>query len=55
MTVAELWEHYENMKREADAIERERDSLLDELQDLRTEMRETVAAIEAIQGEIDWG
>ena len=55
MTVAELWEHYENMKHEADAIERERDSLLDELQDLRTEMRLTITVIEEIQGEIDWG
>ena len=55
MTVAELWEHYENMVAQDDHLVYQITELENERADIRTEIRKTVAAIEVIQGEIDWG
>ena len=55
MTVGELWEHYENMVAQDDHLVHLITELENERADVRTEIRETIAAIEAIQGEIDWG
>ena len=55
MTVAELWEHYENLVAQDDHLVHLITELENERADVRTEIRETIAAIEAIRGWIDWG
>jgi chaperonin cofactor prefoldin len=55
MDIKKLWEHYENMVAQDDHLRRSITELENERADVQAEIRETLTAIESIQGEIDWG
>jgi hypothetical protein len=57
MDINELWEHWENMRAQADHLESLMIELDNEREDAVTEMQAARAAIEAILGKIDfdWG
>ena len=55
MTVAELWEHYENLVAQDDHLVHLIAELENERDDVRTEIRATIAAIEAFKNFDYWG
>lgn len=55
MDINELWKLYENMVAQDDHLVHLITELENERADVRTVIRETIVAIEANQGEIDWG